>query len=121
MADSNDRRNAGAAANITDGGVGQQGAFVPGDHFLVIPGNADVIIYGEVTAPVGAKRPSYLVARCHSAWLSEGATGEVHVRGITAPLTSEEFDRARSAGWPATMRGLIAVLVPASSPRTPRT
>jgi len=95
--------------------------YKPGVYFVRFVPEASVILYGQILDPIEHLREiggdeedleyetevrsdpamrHYRFTRVFSVRSPEGTLGDQHVSTLTSVLTAEEFERARTLGWP---------------------
>lgn len=81
-----------------------------GDYFVQLVGDKLDIpcdIYGEVIESEYAEdramlsqRPELRLCRCYSPLCVEGEIGTIFIATMSVKLSREQFDKAKTAGWP---------------------
>jgi hypothetical protein len=88
-----------------------------GDHFVRFSGG--LVIYGEIV-PLTYEEDRELYrmphmknvrfSECYSYMCPEGEPGGIHVSSMTLPISREQFEAAKDAGWPTHLEKLYFLL-----------
>ena len=81
-----------------------QAAIKPGDFFVRVA----MLCSELLTIYAQSHMRHYRLSKCFSEACPEGEMGDVHVSSIRAVIEKEEFEFARSKGWPPLDGGLEA-------------
>lgn len=86
---------------------------IPGCYFLRFITKAEAAVYGVVIAE--STDPAFRLTKSYSRHQEAQGLGRTPVASVTMLLSREQFEIARSLGWPADEHGLRKVLlVPAN-------
>ena len=72
----------------------------PGDCFLQLAEQEELLIFGEVLETYPEKRMRhYRFCRCYSVACPEGEMGDVHISVVLCQISREDFEQAQKNGW----------------------
>jgi hypothetical protein len=84
-----------------------QRLLAPGMYYMAPSEDLYLLIYGEILEPeedvYKDELAGYRLANAYSEACPEGEVGDMHISTVAAVLTKEEFEWAKSKGWPSSL------------------